>query len=75
VSNLGQLLRFLQTGAVQVYALFSVLMIVVLATFRMLPVSTWLLWTLTFLCAALLLGLIGRRTVTNTAHTESEKQV
>ncbi|MCD6249632.1 MAG: NADH-quinone oxidoreductase subunit L [candidate division Zixibacteria bacterium] len=74
VSNLGQALRYLQTGRVQFYTLFIVLMIIVLATFRMLPTGTWLLWTLTFLCAALLLGLIGRRTVTNTAHTESEKQ-
>ena len=46
-----------------------------LATARMLPAGSWLLWTLTFLCAALLLGLIGRHAAANTAHTESEKQV
>ncbi len=74
VRKLGSALRLLQTGGVQFYALFIVLMIVVLATARMLPISSWLLWTLTFLCAALLLGLIGRRAVTNMAHTESEKQ-
>jgi len=70
VRNLGQLLRFLQTGGVQFYALFIVLMIVVMAISRLWPSAWWPLMALVFLSGALLMGLAARRPVEETADAE-----
>jgi len=61
VRNLGQLLRFLQTGGVQFYALFIVLMIVVLGISRLWPSGWWPILAVVFLLGALILGLAARR--------------
>jgi len=57
----SQLLRFLQTGAVQFYALFIALMMVVLGISRLWTGSVWPLLALIFLASALILGLLARR--------------
>ena len=61
VRQVGQGLRFLQTGGVQFYALFIVLMIVVLGISRLWPSAWWPLMAVVFLLGALLLGLAARR--------------
>ena len=76
VRQTGQVLRFLQTGGVQFYALFIVLMIVVLGMSRLWPGDWWPLVALVFLCGALLLGLAARPSDEETANpelAESEK--
>jgi len=64
VRKLGSGLRFLQTGRVQFYALFIVVMIVVLIFSKFDPNQFWAEWwpliVLSFLSATLLLGLIAR---------------
>lgn len=61
VRQMGQGLRFLQTGGVQFYALFIVLMIVVLGISRLWPSAWWPLMAVVFLLGALLLGMAARR--------------
>jgi len=70
VRQLGQGLRFLQTGAVQFYALFIVLMIVVLGISRLWPNTWWPFMVLVFLAGALVLGLANRRPATQAAGAE-----
>ena len=61
VRQWGHALRFLQTGAVQFYALFIVLMVVVIGISRIWTGSVWPLLAVIFLSGAVLLGLISRR--------------
>jgi NADH-quinone oxidoreductase subunit L len=61
VRQWGNLLRFLQTGTVQFYALFIILMIVVLGISRVWTASIWPLLAVIFLSGAVLLGLLSRR--------------
>ena len=70
VRQMGQGLRFLQTGGVQFYALFIVLMIVVLGISRLWPSGWWLLMALVFLLGAVFLGLTSRRPVKEVAGVE-----
>jgi len=70
VRQMGQGLRFLQTGGVQFYALFIVLMIVVLGISRLWPSGWWLLMAAVFLLGAVFLGLTSRRPAEEIAGVE-----
>jgi NADH-quinone oxidoreductase subunit L len=74
VRQAGQGLRHLQTGAVQFYALFIVLMIVVLAISRLWPNAWWPLMVAVFLAGALVLGLANRRPATQAASAEAAER-
>ncbi|MEW5796313.1 MAG: NADH-quinone oxidoreductase subunit L [Candidatus Zixiibacteriota bacterium] len=67
VRQIGHGLRFLQSGGVQFYALFILLMIVVLGISRLWPSAWWPLMAVVFLLGALLLGLSARRPAVETA--------
>jgi NADH-quinone oxidoreductase subunit L len=70
VQKLGKGLRLLQTGGVQFYALFILLMIVVLAISRLWPGDWWPVMALSFLSGALLLGLATRQNDDTSAEAE-----
>lgn len=61
VRQFGNLLRFMQTGRVQFYALFIILMMVVIGIARVWTSAVWPLLALVFLSGAALLGLVSRR--------------
>ena len=71
VRNFGQVLRLLQTGGVQFYALFIILMILIMGISRLVPAGYTLVAAVTLICGALILGLISQRPAEETPGTDS----
>jgi NADH-quinone oxidoreductase subunit L len=71
VRNFGQVLRLLQTGGVQFYALFIILMILIMGISRLVPAGYTLVAAVTLICGALILGLISQRPAEDTPGTDS----
>jgi len=61
VRSFGQLLRFTQTGAVQFYVLFVLLIIIVAVMAKLFDSSVWPLLAVVFISGVILLSLVARR--------------